>query len=640
MSQRKARSEAGAGGPVAKPKGAAPAAAVPANGPSAKRPGSSRAAGANPKGHLGKGSKERPRQNSCTNGEDSKSQSSPADPSRKSDDNHKEGIRRKNQVTGSSRTAGDQGTRTSRTAGDQGTRTSRAAGDQGTRTSRAAGDQGTRTSRAAGDQGTRAAGDQGTRAAGDQGTRAAGDQGTRTSRAAGDQGTRTSRAAGDQGTRAAGDQGTRTSRAAGDQGTRAAGDQGTRAAGDQGTRAAGDQGTRTAGDQGTRSSRALGISSSEKDRNLNKVLRNVVEDLRIRSDQRSRASKVVNEVVDHLLRSIRKDSAGGFAAIEKLASGSYYENVKISEPNEFDIMTTIRVDRINLTDMDSKGAFYQVAFKRNQGTNPLRQFVCDGTLSAEKMIGHLRKLIKEAVKTLSGHSIKVERKKPGSPAVTLQIEDKELGPISLDMVLALEVHSQSWPNRTTDGLKIENWLGRKVRRNFRMEPFYLVPKQPLDVTQGAQSQSHKVMWRISFSHIEKKILLNHGNLKTCCENGSSKCCRKPCLKLLKNLIQKLKAKNPRILASVCSYHAKTTLLHACAKRPKDETWSFENLDICFLQLLDDFVEYLQATNLPHFFIPTYNLFQPGLFDSRCREVLLRQIETQRNNGFLIFSGPN
>ncbi|GCB70329.1 hypothetical protein scyTo_0008548, partial [Scyliorhinus torazame] len=336
MSQRKARSEAGAGGPVAKPKGAAPAAAVPANGPSAKRPGSSRAAGANPKGHLGKGSKERPRQNSCTNGEDSKSQSSPADPSRKSDDNHKEGIRRKNQVTGSSRTAGDQGTRTSRTAGDQGTRTSRAAGDQGTRTSRAAGDQGTRTSRAAGDQGTRAAGDQGTRAAGDQVTRAAGDQGTR-----------------------------------------------------------------TAGDQGTRSSRALGISSSEKDRNLNKVLRNVVEDLRIRSDQRSRASKVVNEVVDHLLRSIRKDSAGGFAAIEKLASGSYYENVKISEPNEFDIMTTIRVDRINLTDMDSKGAFYQVAFKRNQGTNPLRQFVCDGTLSAEKMIGHLRKLIKEAVKTLS-----------------------------------------------------------------------------------------------------------------------------------------------------------------------------------------------------------------------------------------------
>ncbi|XP_038656991.1 cyclic GMP-AMP synthase-like [Scyliorhinus canicula] len=628
---RKARSEAaaaGAGGPAAKPKSAAPAAAVPANGPSAKRPGSSRAAGANPKGHPGKGSKERPRQSSCPNGEDSKSQSSPA-PSRKSDNNHKEGIRRKNQGTGSSRAAGDQGTGSSRAAGDQGTGSGRAAGAQGTGSSRAAGAQGTGSGRAAGAQGTGSS-----RAAGAQGTgssRAAGDKGTGSSRAAGDQGTGSSRAAGDQGTgssRAAGDQGTRFSRAAGDQVTRSS-----RAAGAQGT-----ESSRAAGDQVTRSSGAL--SSSEKDRNLNKVLRNVLEDLRIRSDQKSRAAKLVNEVVDHLLRSIRKDSAGCFAAIEKLASGSYYENVKISEPNEFDIMTTIRVDRIDFTDMDSEGAFYQVAFKRNQGTNPLSQFVCDGTLSAEKMICHLRKLIKEAVKTLSGHSIKVDRKKPGSPAVTLQIEDKEHGPISLDMVLALEVHSQSWPSSTTDGLKIENWLGTKVRKNFRMEPFYLVPKQPLDVTQGAQSQSHKVMWRISFSHIEKKMLLNHGNLKTCCENGSSKCCRKPCLKLLKHLIQKLKAKHPRILASVCSYHAKTTLFHACVKRPNDEMWSFEDLDICFLQLLDDFVEYLQATNLPHFFIPNYNLFKPGLFDSRCREVLLRLIETERNKDFVIFSGPN
>lgn len=33
------------------------------------------------------------------------------------------------------------------------------------------------------------------------------------------------------------------------------------------------------------------------------------------------------------------------------------------------------------------------------------------------------------------------------------------------------------------------------------------------------------MWRISFSHIEKMMIMNHGNMKTCCESGSSKCCR-------------------------------------------------------------------------------------------------------------------
>ncbi|XP_067840266.1 cyclic GMP-AMP synthase-like [Heptranchias perlo] len=391
--------------------------------------------------------------------------------------------------------------------------------------------------------------------------------------------------------------------------------------------------SRTGGD----TSRDKTGTSSERDRNMYKLLKSVVESLRLRSAEKGRAARRVNEVVDHLLSHIRKDSGGCFAAIKKLSSGSYYENVKISEPNEFDIMITIPVKRIEFMEVDSEGAFYQVAFKRNPGGNPLEQFVDNGTLSAEQMLCHLRKLIKEAAKTLTEFQIKLERKKPGSPAVTLLITGEDHVFISLDMVLALEVHSQSWPISTNEGLKIEDWLGKKVRRDFRNEPFYLVPKQPLDATQGTRSQSHKEMWRISFSHIEKKMLLNHGSLKTCCENGSPRCCRKSCLKLLKHLIQKLKEKNPRPLSRVCSYHAKTTLLHACVKRPKDETWSFENLDICFLQLLDDFIDHLQRANLSHFFVPTYNLFNPSLFDSRSREVLLQLIESERNKGFPIFS---
>ncbi|XP_041043306.1 cyclic GMP-AMP synthase [Carcharodon carcharias] len=601
MSQRKTTSRSGSGARGARGAGRAAAnfnSAAPGHRLCAKLPSSSRATGASPKAHPGRDSKERPRQNSCPYVESSDSHSSLADPSSGSDDNCK-GNERKNDT---SRPAGNKRSSIRRAAGDQGSGSSRAAGG----TSRDTGDK----SRAAGGT-SRDTGDK-SRAAGGT-SRDTGDK----SRAAGG----TSRDTGDK-SRAAGDKRSSTRRAAGDFSRNGTGT------------------SRAAGDQGTSSSRALGNTGGGKDRNLNKVLRNVVENLRIRSAQKSRASKQVNEVVDHLLRYIKKDPAGCFAAIAKLASGSYYENVKISEPNEFDIMITVPVKRIDFMEVDSEGAFYQVAFKRNPGTNPLSQFVYDGTLSAEEMICHLRKLIREAAKTLSGYNIKVERKKPGSPAVTLQIEDKEHGAISLDMVLALEVHSQSWPGSTADGLKIEDWLGKKVRKDFRMEPFYLVPKQPLDVTQGTRNQSHKEMWRISFSHIEKKMLLNHGNLKTCCENGSPKCCRKSCLKLLKNLIQKLKGKNPRILANVCSYHAKTTLLHACVKRPKDEMWTFEDLDICFLQLLDDFVKHLQATNLPHFFIPTYNLFQPRLFDSKCREALLRLIETERNKDFPIFSRPN
>lgn len=63
--------------------------------------------------------------------------------------------------------------------------------------------------------------------------------------------------------------------------------------------------------------------------------------------------------------------------------------------------------------------------------------------------------------------------------------------ISLDMVLALKV-KQSWPGSTINGLKIEEWLGTKVRTDFRRKSFYLVPKQqPLETTEGAQALSKK-----------------------------------------------------------------------------------------------------------------------------------------------------
>ncbi|OWK57700.1 Cyclic GMP-AMP synthase [Lonchura striata] len=32
-------------------------------------------------------------------------------------------------------------------------------------------------------------------------------------------------------------------------------------------------------------------------------------------------------------------------------------------------------------------------------------------------------------------------------------------------------------------------------------------------------------WRLSFSHIEKEMINNHGNSKTCCESNGRKCCR-------------------------------------------------------------------------------------------------------------------
>ncbi|XP_068534273.1 cyclic GMP-AMP synthase isoform X1 [Anas acuta] len=223
--------------------------------------------------------------------------------------------------------------------------------------------------------------------------------------------------------------------------------------------------------------------------------------------------------------------------------------------------------------------------------------------------------------------VTVKRRKARSPAITLLIKNSS-AEISVDIILALEVQ-QSWPPSTQDGLNIERWLGRKVRREFRNKPIYLVAKQ---------NKKEKVprgnTWRISFSHIEKAMMNNHGSIKTCCETDGAKCCRKDCLKLLKYLLEKLKMKYAKELEKFCSYHVKTAFFHSCVIWPNDTDWQYENLEHCFQNYLGYFLRCLQDSQLPHFFIPQYNLFSPD--DKASNHFLSRQINHQLNNRFPIF----
>lgn len=113
--------------------------------------------------------------------------------------------------------------------------------------------------------------------------------------------------------------------------------------------------------------------------------------------------------------------------------------------------------------------------------------------------------------------------------------------------------------------------------------------------------------------------------------------RKECLKLLKYLLQQFKEGDSKSnkMSSFCSYHAKTTLLHACATRGTDNEWAYSQLANCFQQLLEDFVKHLRNRHLPNFFIPSHNLLNQAS-PSSC-DFLANEIEFQRNNIFPIFS---
>ncbi|XP_015475962.1 cyclic GMP-AMP synthase isoform X1 [Parus major] len=356
-------------------------------------------------------------------------------------------------------------------------------------------------------------------------------------------------------------------------------------------------------------------------------LREVLSRLSLAREDVSEASTLVNRVVLHLVQAIRgKDSC--FGSIERQSAGSYYERVKITEPNEFDIMLVMPVARIQLDESDDTGAYYYVSFKRNPKEKGWSKFLEeDGKLSAFKMLQALRDIIKQEVKNIKDVEVTVARKKAGSPAITLQIKNPP-SEISVDIILTLEVQ-QSWPLSTQGGLKVEQWLGTKARRDFRFRSLYLVAKQ---------NKREKVLrgntWRLSFSHIEKDMINNHGNSKTCCESDGPRCCRKGCLKLLKYLLEQLKMKYPKELEKFCSYHVKTAFLHSCVTWPNDSDWHLGDLDHCFQQCLGFFVDCLQKSQLTHFFIPQYNLF--SLEDKARHHFLSRKISHELNNGFPVF----
>ncbi|KAG8000302.1 Elongation factor 1-alpha [Nibea albiflora] len=225
---------------------------------------------------------------------------------------------------------------------------------------------------------------------------------------------------------------------------------------------------------------------------------------------------------------------------EPLRTGSYYENLKISNPDEFDVMLPIPVDRVDIETVWRGWSLLPRGIKTKQ--EPSAKFQEEGTLSASKMLEEFREEVKKSVK------------------------------------------------------------------------------------------GFKDIWRVSFSHIEKAILKNHGSEKTCCEKDGARCCRldfklipevkdcmleitvlsfiftcrKDCLKLLKHLLSRLKEKNPSF-DKFCSYHAKTTLYTACCSRTKDSDWSASSLSHCFQLLLEDFMTHLKSGELYNFFIPTQNL---------------------------------
>ena len=83
--------------------------------------------------------------------------------------------------------------------------------------------------------------------------------------------------------------------------------------------------------------------------------------------------------------------------------------MQISNPDEFDVMLAIPVDRVDVSPFGDDGAFYSVELKR--GNSHLKKFEERSTLSASKMLDEFRAEVKECAKKYPGNYQNVEIKR-------------------------------------------------------------------------------------------------------------------------------------------------------------------------------------------------------------------------------------
>lgn len=309
-------------------------------------------------------------------------------------------------------------------------------------------------------------------------------------------------------------------------------------------------------------------------------------------------------------------------------TGSYYEKLRVSQPNEFDTMLVFDSHRItkffnieyNFRD-PSTMLFAKLLFKDRvlKGRELWGAFLtADGKyLSPTKLLSHFISSVRKAVKLLARDKRhRVSNVRQNGPAVTLKIDEK----IEFDLVLGIEILewprcASGWGNFSSKG----SWPTKHQVEEIKISQpkCYLVAK-PCDAKRSLDS---RVFWRISFSEAEKKLLLPSDS-------------DKKYFKIVKAIFQAKKEE----LKPLTSFHLKNAfLLHRCEKPDKS------NLARSVLEFIQNLIQRMRKGLLPHFFVSRVNLLATISQDDRLK--IARRLENylvhlvKRPNCFLPSLNP-
>ena len=332
---------------------------------------------------------------------------------------------------------------------------------------------------------------------------------------------------------------------------------------------------------------------------LIKKLRWFLEEyVKISEDDMDQSRRLVTDYIENeVINYCRQNSILPIQRLEY--TGSVYEGLKTEAADEVDVMVVLKTTGQDIEVEDSEIPGY-MRLKAGTGSQFSRYLSPKGYIDPKRLRnGWFTSSVVKAVNAFNGKGnseVRLTVRYHG-PAVQIDIYSRrtEKKLLSTDLVPCFEI------DHATDDYCVAKPFELGPRRNNVRHP--------------------KLLWRRSFS-LKEKAILQHMD-----RDGG---CRHELLRIVKTLVKMPRAS----LGKLKSYHLKTAFMHYMEENIHN--WNGENsLEEHFVGFLREVQMYLEKSHLPHYWLPSVNLFEyikPGVvrnMTARVRSILRREAKLNK-----------
>lgn len=274
--------------------------------------------------------------------------------------------------------------------------------------------------------------------------------------------------------------------------------------------------------------------------------------------------------------------------------GSYFDDLKVGKPDEFDLDLLLDLPKICQTHKSktcecieivpsNKPGFFWFKIQKDY-FEPFNRFIRDGYVQTDLVLSWLQSLLTKALNKLPSLDYSYTTPSYNSqsgPALTLRLYG-DFGGVDVDLVPAFKLGAAQWPK-----------MRYRANTSTKKTNFFIVPKKARGVDKAER------YWRASFQDQERELINQKHRLK-------------PALRLLKKLRTNLGH------CSISSYALKTIVLWEI----NSFDWN-KSLSYVFLNLLEKYRDCLNNKSIPYYWNSGGNLLDgihADTLTNHCNEI--------------------